>query len=84
MKAKQIEWETCFNGTVLRGMVGNLVAYSAECRGTTVTADCSIGDWYLFVAMFKEQFLTRKFQDICEDHFKQSLFQFLEVSDEDK
>lgn len=85
MKIRHIEWEWVFNDCVLRGMVGGLLAYQATIRGTTVIAECNIGDEPLFYRLFREGCLSRKFEDICEDHFKQFLLNIVEgLNNEDK
>lgn len=78
MKIRHIEWESGFNGSLLRGMVGNLTAYTIGIRGTSVEAECFIGDDVLFYRLFREKCLNTKFEDICEEHFKQFLLNLVE------
>ena len=83
MKIRHIKWWSAPDGRSLRGMVGDLLAYTVDVRGTTVIAECCIGDEPLFYKLFREGCLSRRFEDICEDHFKQFLLNIVESSVED-
>jgi hypothetical protein len=54
MKIRHIEWWSAPDGRYLRGMVGDLLAYTVDIQGTTVIAECCIGDEPLFYKLFRE------------------------------
>ena len=81
MKVKEIEWESAFEDTCLRGKVDGKWVYCLEIMDDALLAECHIGNHALFTKMFKSQCITRSFKDICQDHLQQCME---ELDNEDK